>query len=81
MKIIVEILDKVTENGEIDWIVNKSKTIEFPDGNKATKISTAKEKLRQLKSTLPDNQKLRVLEYYNDDPDKGRIPCKILFEG
>ena len=85
MKILVETLESITKkdvdgNDSISWIVNKSKTIEFIDGDKITKISDATEKLNQLKLTLPANQKLRVLEYNNDEPDETRTPCKILFE-
>ena len=80
MKIQVEILNKVIEDGVIDYIVDKSKTIEFNTGTYTTRVTDAKAKLDEVKVTLPDNQKIRVLEYRNDEPDKTRRPCKILFE-
>jgi|APSaa5957512535_1039671.scaffolds.fasta_scaffold534594_1 hypothetical protein len=77
MKIIVEILSKNEFN---DYVLDISKTIEFKTGDKATKISKAKTRLQELKSTLNSNQKIRVLEYHNDDSDATRTPCKILYE-
>lgn len=86
MTIIVEILESVMEkdldrNDSINWVVNKSKTIEFTLGDETTNITNAKEKLLQLSQSLPKNQKLRVLNYHNGESDKTRQPCKILFEG
>ena len=81
MKIQVEILYKNIDNqGFESWIVDKSKVIVFTTGTKTQKISNAKSKLLELKKSLPENQKLRVLEYHNDESDETRQPCKILFE-
>ena len=66
--------------GKDDFILDNAKTIEFTVGSKEKRGSSAKAKLNQLKATLPVNQKLRVLEYRNDEPDETRGPCKILYE-
>ena len=79
-KIIIEILDKDTSNGDVvSWIVAKSKTVDIGNVTEKNK-ELAKSKLLELKSTLTTNQKIRVLEYHNDDPDETRQGCKILFE-
>jgi len=38
------------------------------------------ELLENKKLTKKHNQKIRVVEYHNDDPDKIRVPCKIIKE-
>ncbi len=74
MKIQVEILEKKGMGYAV-------KTTEIMTvGDIATKINTAKSRLDSLKLTLTVNQKIRVLEYHNDEPDETRQPCKILFE-
>lgn len=74
MKIQLEFLNKVIREGKEDYIIDNSKTIIFPTKQKA------KERLDQLKLTLPANKKVRVIEYRNDEPDETRSPCKILYE-
>jgi len=78
MKILVELLEykQIMTSGEKDWIIQKSKTVEITSKN----IIEAKEKFDQLKQTLPENQKLRIIEYHNDESDETRKPCKVLFE-
>ena len=83
MKIIVEILqEKIDDENRKNYEVIKSKTVIISNVKNTTTINEAKDKLLQLKSTLPSNQKIRVLEFHNDEfGDKNRKPCKILFEG
>lgn len=75
MKIQVEILEK----RGMGYAVKNTEIITI--GDRATKINTAKLKLETLKLNIPINQKIRVLEYHNDEPDETRTACKILFEG
>lgn len=83
MSIIIEILKRnVNALGDVGWIVQKSKTIEINTVINNTTKQRARAKLEELKSTLATDEKIRVLEYHNDDEDnKNRKPCKILFEG
>ncbi len=82
MSIIVEILiQELDALGEIVYKVDKAKIFEISTIKNATTIQQAKDKLLQLKSTLLPNQKIRVLEFHNEEfGDKNRKPCKILFE-
>lgn len=83
MSIIIEILDETTNAfGDKSYVVIKSKTIEVSQIVNTINIQKAKDRLSQIKSTLPPTQKIRVLEYHNDEfGNKNRLPCKILFEG
>lgn len=82
MKIQIEILNKSTDDfGHIDWIVDKSRIVDISTEKNDTTIQQARTRLTELKSTLSANQKIRVLEYHNDDSDQTRKPCKILYEG
>lgn len=85
MKILVEVLKPYANDGiDVDnprLIVDKSKVFDFGSDLSQINIDRAKTKLRELRASLPTDHKLRVLEYHNDDPDKGRTACKILFEG
>jgi len=85
MKIQVEILQShidPVDKKTVVWRVDKSRTLEISTVKNETTIQQAREKLQELKATLSPNQKIRVLEYHNDDPDsKDRKPCKILYEG
>ncbi len=76
-KILVEILGKNTEGF---FTVEKSKTVNIGAVSQQNK-QKAIDRLNQLKSTLTVDEKIRVIEYHNDDPDKTRTACKILFEG
>ena len=81
MIIQVEFLDKmINPEGNEYYILDNSKTIKFTTGTKAKRISNAKAKLDQLKPTLSANQKIRVLEYRNDEPDETRTACVIIQE-
>ena len=82
MIIQVEILNKSTnELGNIIYNINKSKTFIVSTEKNSTTIQEAKDKLDELKSSLNMTQKIRVLEYHNDESDETRQPCKVLFEG
>ncbi len=77
MKIQVEILQSRKDPFDgFDVWDNIISTEVFETGTKTENIDSAKIKLNQLKSGLPSNQKIRVLEYNSDDNQ----PCKILFE-
>lgn len=81
MKILVEILKNNKTGIGDSWIVEKSKTITIDTKINMTTRKRAKDKLLQLKSTLAPDEKIRILEYHNDDfGDKNRKSCKILFE-
>jgi len=79
MKILVEILER--DSTSKPYRVIQSKTVIISSIKNNTTIKLAKEKLAQLKLTLKTNQKIRVLEYHNDDKDdKNRKPCIILYD-
>ena len=74
MKIIIEILiEKIDEFGISDFIVDKSKTLNIKSKN----ITEAKNKADKLKTSL---NKVRILEFYNDDHGYLRKPCKIIYK-
>jgi hypothetical protein len=77
MKIKVQVLEK---NDMDSFIVNNSKTIEFKTGTKSKKIQDAKDKVNDLKILKTPNQKIRIIEYHNDESDENRTPCIILEE-
>lgn len=83
MKIQVEILQKridpIDSMTEI-WKVDNLKTFIISNIKNSTTIQEAKDKLTELKLTLAADQKIRVLEYHNDDSDNNRKPCIILHE-
>lgn len=84
MKIQVEILRKtpyLDNSMRFFYDIDESQTIVFTVGDKTQQIKDAKEKLLQLKDSLPTGDKIRILEFHNDEPDETRQPCKILFEG
>lgn len=81
MKILVEILEKVERENIDSWLVLKSKTLDFTELDKKEAFRKAKAKLIQVKDSLSNNQKIRILEYHNDEFDEVRKPCKILFKG
>jgi len=78
MKLIIEILLK-DERG--DFILDKSKTVFISNVNNSITLQKALDAMNKLKPTLKTNQKIRVLEYHNDDKDdKNRKPCIILYD-
>ena len=82
MKIIVEILEKLyDEFGEVYYCPdNDNEKFEMKTGNKEKKIKDAKLKFNKLKSKLINGQRIRILEYHNDESDEIRKPCKVLTE-
>lgn len=81
MKIIVEILNKKTDGKDITYVVDDKKTVIISSEKSNTTVNEAKGKLEELKGSLLPDQKIRVLEYHNDEfGDKDRQPCKILYE-
>ena len=80
MQVIVEILEKLyDEFGEVYYCPdNNIKKFEMKIGDKVNKIKDAKLKLDEIKLKLVNGQKVRVLEYHNDDVT--HEPCKILYE-
>ena len=81
MKIQVEILKRYNDEiGHTYWVVDKSKVIEISTVKNTLTIQHAKDKMGELKLLLSPDQKIRVLEYHNDDSDVLRQPCKILYE-
>ena len=78
-KILVEILKHQPDfNG---WIVIDSKTVEISTTVNPATIQEGKGKLALLKPTLAPDEKIRVLEYHNDEPgDRNRKSCVVLFE-
>ena len=74
MKIIVEtLIEKIDEFGISDFIVDKSKTVSIESKN----IIEAKNKADELKTS---SNKVRILEFFNDDIEHLRKPCKIIYE-
>tara|TARA_R100000951_G_scaffold96978_1_gene86485 strand:- start:173 stop:403 length:231 start_codon:yes stop_codon:yes gene_type:complete len=75
MKIIVEVLkvrvDPINDSNE--YYVDKSLTKVIPDND----IANAKYIANILKNT---SNKIRVIEYHNDESDDTRQPCKVLYE-
>ena len=53
---------------------------EFKTGTKSKKIQDAKDKVNDLKILKTPNQKIRIIEYHNDESDENRTPCIILEE-
>lgn len=80
MKVLVEILEKVEKDDIVGYRVIESKTIVISDKINQTTIDRAINRLEQLKPTLGLNEKIRVLEFHNDEPDETRVSCKVLFE-
>lgn len=79
-KIIVEIL--VKQRSEIEaYKVDESRTITIDTKIDDSAKQRARTKLEELKANLSPNEKIRVIEYHNDDADENRKPCKILYEG
>lgn len=82
VKLLVEVLQKtITGLGDVGWIVEKARTLDFGT------ILTAEEKLRartkmiELRSQLSSDYKIRVLEFHNDEfGDRNRKGCNILYE-
>ncbi len=79
-KIIVETLDEViTSFPEKSYKVDDAKTQEF--GVPGLENEAAAKVVFDAKVISKEsNQKIRILEYHNDDPDETRQSCKILFE-
>ena len=73
MKIIVQTLKKIPN--EISFSVDENLTEEILSKN----INEAKNKAIQLKSKRA-RDKIRVIEYRNDEPDETRTVCKVIFE-
>lgn len=81
MSILIQILHKhIGPEGEISYVVSEDKTIEIGKGNNDNTKNQAMNKLDQIKSTLNIDEKIRVLEYHNDDSDESRQGCKVLYE-
>jgi len=80
MKVIVEILKKKQRVYGEAWVVQKSKTVQIDTIINEQVKQRAKTKLQELQSSLSTDEKIRVLEYHNDDSDNVRTACKILFE-
>ena len=77
MKYIIEILDEGTdEDGDVIYKVDKSKTIEFNSNS----LTASKNRFDIDKPNIGANKKIRLVEYYNDDPDELHKPCEVLFE-
>jgi len=79
-KIIVETLDEVpTSFSEKSYKVDETKTQEF--GLPGVENENAGKAVFDARVTRKEpTQKIRMLEYHNDDPDETRGSCKILFE-
>jgi|TARA_R110000787_G_scaffold155004_1_gene268711 hypothetical protein len=74
MKIIVEtLIEKIDEFGISDFIVDESRTVNIKSKN----ITEAKNKADELKTSL---NKIRILEFFNDEIGHLRKPCKIIYE-
>ena len=80
-KLIIETLELVDcpaiPNGKGYKIV---KTQEFSTNIDSITIDKAKTRINEIKSTLRQNQKVRILEYHNDEDSENRKPCKIIQE-
>lgn len=77
MKILIEFFKEGLDRGETAWIQENDKTLEFKVGSKTERISQAKAKLLELKSTIQPNEKIRIHECNHGEI----IPrCKILEE-
>lgn len=72
MKIIIEFYKKVRNEvfQRDEFITEFSKRLEFKN------LSEAKQKFKQLE--INDNQKIKIIEYHNDEADNIRKPCKVL---
>ena len=60
--------------------VDNSQTEIFSVGTTIEKINNAKERIIELKRSLPLGDKIRILDYRNNDSDKMRLKCSILYE-
>jgi hypothetical protein len=81
MKIQVEVLRKIDDGiNTIHYKTDELETVVFTNGDVTNQIAEATQYLNDTKPTLPAGDKIRVLEYYNDEPDETRQPCVILLE-
>ena len=81
MKIIIEILKESTDStGQKNWAVEKSKIVNIGTKKDKKTLGIAKDKLQQLKLELAQDEKIRILEFHNDESDEIRTPCKVLYE-
>lgn len=81
MRILVEILENETTLTGEGYVVDKLKTIIIGTDNDPSTVRQGRDRLGLLISTLSPTQKIRLLEYHNDEPgDRNRKPCKIIME-
>ena len=73
MKIQIETLNKVEiSNDKFVYEIDESKTIVMQT------IKKAKDKFKTMSAT--ENNKIRIIEYRNDEPDETRKSCKVVDE-
>lgn len=82
MKLLVEILKKNTyPDGLIGLELQKERIVDFGTDFTKNNIDRAKAKIQELRTKLSNDYIIRVIEYHNDeDGNKDRKPCNILFE-
>tara|TARA_R100001086_G_scaffold170650_1_gene93214 strand:- start:304 stop:528 length:225 start_codon:yes stop_codon:yes gene_type:complete len=73
MKIKIETLKKIEDSVGESWRVMENLS------ELAKDIPKAKARADILKNKNP-TKKIRVIEYRNDEPDKSRTACKVVYE-
>ena len=83
-RVIVEVLEssQLETAGSLQTVfaVDPARTESFGTDLRQANINNARARQLQLRASLPASNRVRVLEFRNEDPDRTRTACVILFE-